>query len=124
MQYVRVKRDVKTWFIHFLPTATIGSIKAEVARIENLAPENMRLMTTKMEPLEDSMVVVPDKVANNAEVYLVYKNADGSWEEACVKKPVYTTDEGAAAAAPTLPVSVVDYLDEMNPAADSSLAAT
>eukprot|EP00756_Hemistasia_phaeocysticola_P066706 Hpha_TRINITY_DN9438_c0_g1::TRINITY_DN9438_c0_g1_i1::g.139120::m.139120 len=117
-QYVRVQRETKTWFIHVDPAHRVDYIIGEIARFEGRSPQDIRLLL-------GSDVLNPDtlcsRVPNGSQLYLVFRLGEAEWEHPCVKKPVYEEVPGQTRRI-ELPRSLVEFLDEMNPAAGQGRA--
>ncbi|KJE96945.1 hypothetical protein CAOG_007189 [Capsaspora owczarzaki ATCC 30864] len=77
--YIRIKRKKLTVFLECSLSDTVGVLKQKLGRIVQMEPANMRLLFDQ-QVLDDSKTVELNRLANDDQVVLVYKQADGEWE--------------------------------------------
>jgi len=107
-QFVRVKRDRHTFFIHADPDDSVASIKRELGSInpEAFPFDKIRLLF-QSQVLEEDDSLREYNIENNAILHLVCLREDGSWEEPHVFTPTYgPTDDKSL----RMPDQLIQYL--------------
>jgi hypothetical protein len=89
MSYIRVKRKKQTVFLYTEPSEAISSVKAKIAKLNNVSSDKLRLIFNNV-PLEETKTISDYNIENDNVVHLVYKK-DGSDEYEAID--VQSTDK-------------------------------
>lgn len=81
--YIRVKRTNQTIFLYVEPTETLVDVKKKISAIVKTPVDNIRLLNTQHQPLQEDKTVADNKVENDQVVYWVQKKEGTTFSSPC-----------------------------------------
>lgn len=97
--YVRVKRQKTTYFVHCESSETVLQLKGKIQAITNQDAARVMLKNAKDVDLTDAETLQQQQIDNDAELHMIFKTDDDSWEPVEVQRPEYQVSEAEDAQA-------------------------